>query len=220
VTHTTSETFVFALTPLSTEFDKTYELGIKAACDEVGGYCERAFFEPTFKESVLGKLHKQVYTADLLVADMTGRDPDVYYGVGYAQALGKPVILLVENSRDIPFHLKGYPFIIYGPLIAELKNALIKSIAWAIDNPIVRTEGARGKAITVQDAAGFCRLEEVERSHIVKVLASANGNKTHAAELLGIDRKTLRMRLKKYGIDSAPDVQPFLWRATSPSKPT
>jgi DNA-binding protein Fis len=204
---------------LSTKFDKIYELGIKAACHEVGGYCERAFFEPAFKESVLGKLHKQIYAADLLVADMTGRDPDVYYGVGYAQALGKPVILLVENSKDIPFHLKGYPFVIYGPLIAELKNALIKSIAWAIDNPIVRAEGARSKAITVKDAAVFFRLEEVERRHIVKVLAKASGNKTLAAELLGINRKTLRIRLKKYGIDATPDVQPFLWRATSPYKP-
>ena len=45
-------------------------------------------------------------------------------------------------------------------------------------------------------------LAEVEAEHIRNVLASAEGNKTRAAETLGIDRKTLREKLKKYAIDS------------------
>jgi DNA-binding NtrC family response regulator len=39
-------------------------------------------------------------------------------------------------------------------------------------------------------------LRQVEREHIIKVLASTGNNKTKAAELLGIDRKTLRDKLK------------------------
>ncbi|MFH1687049.1 MAG: sigma-54 dependent transcriptional regulator [bacterium] len=39
-------------------------------------------------------------------------------------------------------------------------------------------------------------LHEVEKEHIQNVLASVNGNKTRAAEILGIDRKTLREKLK------------------------
>ena len=46
------------------------------------------------------------------------------------------------------------------------------------------------------------RLEEMEREHIMKVMKRADGNKTQAAKLLGIDRKTLRIKLKKYGLDS------------------
>lgn len=38
-------------------------------------------------------------------------------------------------------------------------------------------------------------LAEVEREHIANVLASVKGNKTKAAEVLGIDRKTLRSKL-------------------------
>jgi two-component system response regulator HydG len=46
--------------------------------------------------------------------------------------------------------------------------------------------------------AGFSRtLAEVEAEYIGNVLAEVNGNKTRAAEILGIDRKTLREKLKK-----------------------
>lgn len=42
-------------------------------------------------------------------------------------------------------------------------------------------------------------LAEVEAEHIRNTLASVSGNKTQAAEILGIDRKTLREKLKLYG---------------------
>ena len=41
----------------------------------------------------------------------------------------------------------------------------------------------------------FMTLKELEKSHIMKVLAAVNNNKTKAAEILGIDRKTLRLKL-------------------------
>ena len=46
-------------------------------------------------------------------------------------------------------------------------------------------------------------LDEIERRHIVKVLNIAEGNKTQAARMLGLDRKTLYRRLKRYGLDGA-----------------
>jgi DNA-binding NtrC family response regulator len=44
-------------------------------------------------------------------------------------------------------------------------------------------------------------LAEVESFHIKNVLASVDGNKTRAAQILGIDRKTLRDKLKRAGIE-------------------
>jgi transcriptional regulator with PAS, ATPase and Fis domain len=41
-----------------------------------------------------------------------------------------------------------------------------------------------------------CALQEVERDHIQKVLDSVDGNRSRAARILGIDRKTLREKLK------------------------
>ena len=52
------------------------------------------------------------------------------------------------------------------------------------------------------------RLEEMERDHIIKGLDTVKGNKTQAAQLLGIDRKTLRIKLKKYEISSPAEYGP------------
>jgi DNA-binding protein Fis len=41
-------------------------------------------------------------------------------------------------------------------------------------------------------------LTEVEKEHIINVISLVKGNKTKAAEILGVDRKTLREKLKKY----------------------
>jgi DNA-binding protein Fis len=44
-------------------------------------------------------------------------------------------------------------------------------------------------------------LAEVEADHIRNVLANAGGNRTQAAQILGIDRKTLRKKIGRYGLD-------------------
>lgn len=48
-------------------------------------------------------------------------------------------------------------------------------------------------------------LEEVERIHILEVLAICGGNQTAAADVLDIDRVTLHNKLKKYGWKRTPE---------------
>ena len=45
-------------------------------------------------------------------------------------------------------------------------------------------------------------LEGMEKDYIFKVLREANGNQSVASQVLGIDRKTLYLKLKKYGVNS------------------
>ena len=45
-------------------------------------------------------------------------------------------------------------------------------------------------------------LEEMEKNYILRVLKESNGNQSKASQLLGIDRKTLYLKLKKYGINT------------------
>lgn len=97
MTDTTPKPFVFVLMPFEASFNDIYKLGIKPAAKGAGAYCER-LDEQLFAESMLARLYNQIAKADLIVADMTGRNPKVFYEVGYAHALGQTVILLTFGN--------------------------------------------------------------------------------------------------------------------------
>ncbi len=126
--------FVFVLMPFEDSFTDIYKLGIQATCKEIGAYCER-IDEQIFQESILERIYNQISKADLIIADMSGRNPNVFYEVGYAHALGKNVILLTQNTNDIPFDLKHYPHIVYENKIVKLKEELSRRVRWFMDHP-------------------------------------------------------------------------------------
>lgn len=120
--------------PFEKFFDDLYELGIKAACGDADAHCERVD-EQIFEESILQRVYNQIAKADLIIAEMTGRNPNVFYEVGYAHALGKRVILLTAKADDIPFDLKHYPHIVHDNRITDLKSELFKRVKWFVENP-------------------------------------------------------------------------------------
>ncbi len=131
---TVPKPFVFVLMPFQKEFNDVYKLGIKVACGNAGAYAERVD-EQTFQDSILQRIYNQIAKADIIVADMTGRNPNVFYETGYAQALGKHVIFLTQDTDDIPFDLKHYPHIVYEGSIVDLIPKLEKRVKWAIEHP-------------------------------------------------------------------------------------
>lgn len=124
---TMPKSFCFVLMPFESTFNDIYEFGIKGACADSSVYCERVD-EQIFLGSMLDRIYNQISRADLLVADMTGRNPNVFYEVGYAHALGKNVVLLTQKSEDIPFDLKHFPHIIYGTQIRDLRTELARRV--------------------------------------------------------------------------------------------
>lgn len=131
--NTTPKKFCFVLMPFEKEFDDIYQLGIKQSCIDAGAYCERVD-EQIYHESILERIYNQISKADIVIADMTSRNPNVFYEVGYAHALGKTTILLTQNASDIPFDLKHYPHIIYDNKILKLKDDLTSRVKWCIEN--------------------------------------------------------------------------------------
>lgn len=131
---TNPKAFVFVLMPFGEEYRSVYEDGIKPACKDAGAYCERVD-EQIFLENILERVYNQIAKADIIVAEMTGRNPNVFYEAGYAHALNKRVILLTKDASDIPFDLKHYPHVVYGDSISSLKSQLEARVRWCVENP-------------------------------------------------------------------------------------
>ena len=53
---------------------------------------------------------------------------------------------------------------------------------------------------TAADRGAGGSLEDMERDYILRVLREFNGNQSKASQVLGIDRKTLYLKLRKYGL--------------------
>src|SRR6185503_14376375 len=115
----------------------------------VGAYAERVD-EQIFTEGMLERVFNQISKADVIVADMTGRNPNVFYEVGYAHALGKIVLLLTQAADDIPFDLKHRQHTVYHGKIEDLKKELTARLQWAIAEGRRRREGAVREAFSVR----------------------------------------------------------------------
>lgn len=137
IEETSPKPFVFVLMPFSSDFDDTYRLAIKPACEQAGAYAERVD-EQIFDGSILQRIFNQIAKADIIVSDLTGRNANVFYETGYAHALGKRTLLLTKNVDDIPFDLKHFAHIVYGGRLTDLLKELEKKVRWYIENPAKR----------------------------------------------------------------------------------
>ncbi len=122
--------FAFVLMPFNPDFDDIYKLGIKGACNSEKIYCERVD-EQIYEGDMLNRIYNQIQHADYIIADMTAKNPNVFYEVGYAHALQKKVILITQNPDDIPFDMQHYFHIVYNKSnISGLKDELNRRIEW------------------------------------------------------------------------------------------
>jgi two-component system response regulator HydG len=95
--------------------------------------------------------------------------------------------------------------------VRELRNCIERAVALcrseAIDvadlPPKVRDYAARSVLVAANDSSELVPLEEVERRYILRVLELCHGNKSVAAKVLGLNRKTLHRRVEGFGSEPA-----------------
>lgn len=118
----------FVIMPFSPTYQTEYEKVIRPAVEATGLTCIRAD-QIYAKPQVTADIWKSLRSARIVVAEFTGRNTNVFYEVGLAHALGKPVIIITRNEDDVPFDLKALRYRYYNtnePFWGEnLKKALI-----------------------------------------------------------------------------------------------
>lgn len=103
---------LFVIMPFKDELKPIYDDHITSVAATLSLKVRRAddFFNT---HSVMDNVWTAIYHSRIIIADCTGRNPNVFYEIGIAHTVGKPVILITQNTDDVPFDLRHILFIRY-----------------------------------------------------------------------------------------------------------
>jgi hypothetical protein len=80
-------------------------------------------------QHIMGDVWRGLCESKIIIADLSGANPNVTYEVGLADVLGKQIILLAQNTTDIPFDFTGKRLLTYHlDRIYDLQDELTKRI--------------------------------------------------------------------------------------------
>ncbi len=103
---------LFVLMPFSSDLKEMYEDHIKNVALSLNLEIARAddFFSAS---AVMQDVWNGICNSRLIIADCTGRNPNVFYEIGLAHTVGKRVILIAQSIEDVPFDLRHIRYISY-----------------------------------------------------------------------------------------------------------
>jgi len=132
-------------------FKHIYEYWIKPAVEELHPdadsrhvVCHRADKEVR-PGDIISQVIEALSEADLVIADLTGKNPNVFYELGVRHALRNNTVLIAQDLNDIPFDIRGLRTICYRydpESLIDLKRQLQASLSemfaspTQIDNPV------------------------------------------------------------------------------------
>jgi len=113
----------FVLMPFKEEQNEIYKNVIKPTVEKKGYICHRA--DDIYKSTPIMKdILENIKKANIIIGDLTGRNPNVFYELGMAHLIKYPerVILLTKFDEDIPFDLASFRHIKYNNTMAGAKK--------------------------------------------------------------------------------------------------
>jgi transcriptional regulator with PAS, ATPase and Fis domain len=155
--------------------------------------------EKRFREDLFYRLN----VVALIVPPLRERGSDVLSLAQYVlhRIVGRTSKPLPEIATDAARKLLDYN---WPGNVRELENSMERAVAMS-NGAQITSEHLPAKVqqyqptrleLSTDNVTEMITLEEMERRYTKQVLASVNGNKTHAARLLGIDRRSLYRRLE------------------------
>jgi hypothetical protein len=130
-----NDKLISAMMPFDGAFSKVYDVFKKCAISN-SMECRRAD-NIWDHDVIIVDIFSLICNSRIVICDCTGRNPNVFYEVGVAHALGKDVILVTQSESDIPFDLRHIRYVKYlgnEQGLAELEMALTNRIKKIINN--------------------------------------------------------------------------------------
>ena len=166
--------FCFVIMPFRPELRYVYD-SIKQFVEKTFELtCERGD-DKFLTGPLLDKIRKMIEQADIVIADCSGRNPNVFYELGMAHVLDKPVILITHDPIEAaPTDIKAFEFIHYGvapkDLLDKLGNAIRGVLGEDFDDLYAATRTAflrfqQDKGLALQESSKDDFLNAVAGFH-------------------------------------------------------
>lgn len=127
------QTDVFVIMPFQDEMRPVYDC-LSSVASQLGLTVARGD-ESHAPDYIANDIWDAINATRVVVADCTGKNANVFYEIGIAHTVGKPVILLAQSADDVPFDLRHIRYIHYGSdddglgrLESKLKQSLRETL--------------------------------------------------------------------------------------------
>lgn len=128
----------FVVMQFTPPYNELYTDVIKLICeDEVFGIETIRADEIFGSGLIVTDIERKIIESKLVIAEITTSNPNVYYEVGFARALHKPIILIAEKATQLPFDVSPFRVLFYENSIAgkkRIENGLRKHLEAIIGN--------------------------------------------------------------------------------------
>jgi hypothetical protein len=141
----------FVMQPFAPPHGDYYEKIFKPAIEKAGLQPVRADAEIFGTGKIIDQVWRGINVAKVLVAELTSRNPNVFYELGLAHALNKPVVLVSSNEPDVPFDLQHIRVIYYDVTDPFWGTKLIEKVAENILSALTNPEEAIFKTAALKE---------------------------------------------------------------------
>jgi hypothetical protein len=102
---------IAVIMPFVSKFDNVYHT-IYETAKSLDLNCNRS--DNIWKNSeIIQDIFELIYSSKIVIADITGKNPNVFYELGIAHTLGRKVIPISQNMADVPFDIQHHRILIY-----------------------------------------------------------------------------------------------------------
>jgi two-component system response regulator AtoC len=194
--------------PVGGDLEQSFDARIIAATNRD---LETAAVEHRFRED----LYYRINVIHIDVPPLRARGPDIlllaqHFVLHFASTFAKQVKGLSKPAAE---KLVAYA---WPGNVRELQNCIERAVALTRFEEVLledlpdKVQNYKRSQVVLDsgDPSELVSLDELERRYILRVLEALNGNKSVAAQTLGLDRKTLYRKLQQYGVSPTAKQQP------------
>ena len=206
---------VFMIMPFEDKFFEVYEM-LKRKFEEDFIFSHAG--DEDNQQNILKDIIQAIYEADIVIADLTGLNANVFYELGVAHTLNKKVIIITQDISSLPFDLKSYRakeysthFVKFEELVETLQKYLLGAISGKIiySNPVIdflSTKNEKKLIDSIQTNNQTTTLQKDFEKGFLDFIAEIEENMNHMTDYInqmandiqamnsGIEQSTERIR--------------------------